>query len=170
MTTSDHMQRLEAVLAAYGADASRWPPADRARLDGFVATSPQAQARIAEERSFDTLLSTLPAVPPAAAMSAATERLFARLEVEEPQAATVVTFKPRAHKAAAPLPARSFWRELSVMAAALLIGFFTVSKGVLEDTGLDLSPLTTVAMSDADDVSAIALGTAADETSEEDLL
>ncbi len=169
MTTSDHMQRLEAVLAAYGADASRWPSADRARLDGFVAVSAQAQARIAEERSFDTLLSTAPAAAPAAAMSAATERLFARLETE-PQVATVVAFKPRAHKAAAPLSARPFWRELSVMAAALLIGFFTVSQGVLDGTGLDLSPLTTVAASDADDVSAIALGTATDETSEEDLL
>jgi len=169
MTTSDHMQRLEAVLAAYGADASRWPAADRARLDGFVAASPQAQARIAEERSFDMLLATPPVTPPAAAMAAATDRLFARLDIE-PNAATVVPFKPRPVRAAAPLPARPFWREFAVMAAALLIGFFTVSQGVLDGTGLDLSPLTTVAASEADDVSAIALGTAADKTSEEDLL
>jgi hypothetical protein len=59
------------------------------------------------------------------------------------------------------------------MAAALLIGFFTVSQGLLEGTGLDLSPLSSVASlsaSEADDVSSIALGTTEADVSEEDLL
>lgn len=176
MTKSHQMQQLEAVLGSYGSDSARWPPAERAALEAFIADNADAAARLAEEASFDQLLGLAPARSSPAAAERAKDRLLARFEDEiaasTGSSATVVPFAPRAAKAAIGVAPRSLWRELSVMAAALLIGFFTVSQGVLDGTSLDPSQLAAATLStgDADDVSAIALGTTGDENSEEDLL
>ncbi len=181
MTRADQIRRLEEVLTAYGADRARWPVADRAELDAFVVGDADAAAMVAEEASFDQLLNVAPGVVSLASVQGAKDRLLARFEAETgaPRVSTpgpsaaVVPFSPRAAKPAAPAQARTLWRELSVMAAALLIGFFTVSQGLLEGSGLDLSPLSSLASlsaSEADDVSSIALGTTGVDVSEEDLL
>lgn len=181
MTKADQLRRLEAVLSAYGADRTRWPAAHRAELEAFIAGDADAAAMVAEEASFDRLLGVAPDIVTLATAQGAKDRLLARFEAEtggRPASmpglsATVVPFAPRAAKPVAPAQARTLWREVSVMAAALLIGFFTVSQGLLEGTGLDLSPLSSVASlsaSEADDVSSIALGTTEADVSEEDLL
>jgi hypothetical protein len=181
MTKADQLRRLEDVLSVYGADRARWPAADRAELEAFIADDSDAAAMVAEEASFDRLLGAAPDIVTLATAQGAKDRLLARFEAEAGgrltsipgPSATVVPFAPRAAKPVAPAQARTFWREVSVMAAALLIGFFTVSQGLLEGTGLDLSPLRSVAArsaSEADDVCSIALGTTADDVPEEDLL
>lgn len=181
MTKADQLQRLEAVLSAYGADRARWPAAHRAELEAFIVGDLDAAAMVAEEASFDRLLGVPPDVVTLATAQGAKDRLLARFDAETGgrsgampgTSATVVPFAPRAVKPVAPAQSRTLWREVSVMAAALLIGFFTVSQGLLEGTGLDLSPLSSVASlsaSEADDVSSIALGTTEVDVSEEDLL
>jgi hypothetical protein len=181
MTKADQMRRLEDVLSVYGADQARWPAADRAELEAFIARDADAAAMVAEDASFDAVLNLAPAVVAPVMAHGAKERLLARFEAEAgtrageipAPSATVVPFAPRAVKLAAPAQSRGLWREVSVMAAALLIGFFTVSQGLLDGSGLDLSPLSSVASlssSDAEDVSAIALGMTSDDVSEEDLL
>jgi hypothetical protein len=181
MAKADQLRRLEAVLSAYGADPTRWPSAHRAELETLITSDADAAAMVAEEASFDRLLGAAPDIVSLASAQAAKDRLLARFDAEtggQPAStsgpsATVVPFAPRAAKPVAPAQARSLWREVSVMAAALLIGFFTVSQGLLEGTGLDLSTLSSdasLSASEADDVSSIALGTTGVDVSEEDLL
>ena len=181
MTKADQLRRLEAVLSAYGADPARWPAAYRAELETLIAGDADAAAMVAEEASCDRLLDAAPDIVPLASAQAAKDRLLARFDAEtggQPASAsgpsaTVVPFAPRAAKPVAPAHARTLWREVSVMAAALLIGFFSVSQGLLEGTRLDLSQLSSdasLSASEADDVSSIALGTTGVDVSEEDLL
>ncbi|MBA4132068.1 MAG: hypothetical protein C0519_11655 [Hyphomicrobium sp.] len=174
MTTADHIHRLRAVVSAYGADPKRWPAADRALLEPFVALSAEAQALMAEEARFDGLLSAAPQGVATTSAERAKAALFAKLDGELNAAAdstgVVVPFARKAAAPPAPAASRGFWKEASVMAASLLIGFFTVSQGLLEGSGLDPAQLTVSSVDDADDVSAIALGHADAEPSEEDLL
>jgi hypothetical protein len=179
MTLADQMQRLEEVLSVYGADPARWPAGDRAELVAFVGLNADAAAMVSKEASFDAVLRQAPAAVTPMIWQGARDRLLARFEAETGAgvapcgpAATVVPFAPRSSK---PATAWSWglWRELSVMAAALLIGFFTVSQGLLEGSGIDLSPLGSIASlssSDAEDVSAIAFGMTGDDPFEEELL
>jgi hypothetical protein len=51
----DH-ERFEMLLAAYGADAARWPPADRGPALRYLAANPSAHALRAQARQLDGLL------------------------------------------------------------------------------------------------------------------
>jgi hypothetical protein len=65
------------------------------------------------------------------------------------------------------------WREAALLAAALLIGVFTGTQGLLEGSGLDLTNLTTTAATasaDSDDVSTLALDAESEDLNEEELL
>jgi hypothetical protein len=76
--------------------------------------------------------------------------------------------KPRADQR--PRSSFGWWRDLAVMAAALLIGFFSVSGGVLDGSVFDPAHLTATAAGDVDDVSAIALGGTDEEFVQEEML
>jgi hypothetical protein len=174
MTTAQHMDRLRAVLGAYGADPERWPAADRMVLQSFMAQSVEAQALVAEEAQFDMLLSAAPHGVSAPAVDRSKAALFARLDGELGAAAAapgvVVPFARKAVQPAAPAAARGIWKEASVMAASLLVGFFTVSQGLLDGSGLDPAQFSVSSGEEADDVSAMALGHTDADASEEDLL
>jgi hypothetical protein len=49
-------ERFEAMLAAYGADAARWPEAERALALRHLAATPAAHGRRAEAKRLDALL------------------------------------------------------------------------------------------------------------------
>jgi hypothetical protein len=174
MTTADYMHRLRIVLDAYGADPARWPAADRMVLEPFVAQSADARALMAAEAQFDGLLSQAGGAVPAATADRARAALFAKLdgELEAAVAApgVVVPFARKVVRPPATADTRGFWKEAAVMAASLLVGFFTVSQGLLEGSGFDPVQLTVSSVDESDDVSAIALGHADAEPSEEDLL
>lgn len=175
MTTAEHMDRLRAVLSAYGADVERWPAADRTALQPFLARSVEAQALVAEEARFDGLLSAARQTASPSAVDRSKAALFAQLDGELSAAAApsgvVVPFARKPIPTLAPRAARGFWKEASVMAASLLVGFFTVSQGLLEGSGLDPAQFNVSGSgADADDVSAIALGHTDADASEEDLL
>lgn len=58
------IERFAALLDAYGADARRWPPAERAQAQAFAATHPRAGALLAEAgRLDDALVDPAPQVP-----------------------------------------------------------------------------------------------------------
>jgi hypothetical protein len=175
---ADMMKRLQTVVAAYGADRERWPAADRAALSDIVATNPEARRLLAEEASFDALLAAAASHAPEAAVARARDQLFARLEADlsdDPargEGARIVPFARREPPRPA-VPARSMWREAAVLAAALLIGVFTGTQGLLEGGNLDLSSLTTTAgttSAESDDVSTLALGAGIEDPNEEELL
>lgn len=178
MTQSEQMQRLNAVLETYGADPARWPTVDRHQLEALVAANEQARALLKAEAALDRLLATAPLQADRQATERATSSLLARLDDEPPgdtgaEASNVVPFarksgtQPTSRVTKTTSSAPGLVKELMVLAAALLIGFFTVSQGLLEGAGFDLAG-ESVASSETYDVGDIALGSA--DEGEEDLL
>ena len=90
--------RFEAIIAAYGADPRRWPPAERVAAEAFAAAHPDAGAGRAEARDVDALLAM--AMDDAPASLAFTRRLLAT----------------------APKPKALGWRPAAAMAACALLG------------------------------------------------
>ena len=117
--------RLQAVLAAYGADAARWPEADRGLASLLMTADAALSAPLEDARSLDAVLAQ--ASHPAAPVAAA-ERLIASI-ADVP--GKVVTFAPReqelmqARRAALP-------RRLAVpmaLAASLALGLYLGASG-----------------------------------------
>jgi len=71
--TTDTMalDRLRAIVDAYGADPARWPPAERAAGEALLADSAAAQALVAEAADLDATLDAVPAPQPTAALRTA---------------------------------------------------------------------------------------------------
>jgi anti-sigma factor RsiW len=132
--TTDTMtlDRLRAIVAAYGADPAHWPTAERAAAEALLARSGAAHALLADAVGLDAALDSIPAFEPTAAVR-------------------------RAILAAAPRPAtpwlarlRESWWELfgelggwrmagGVLAASLMLGI--VSGGLLaEGASSDAAP------------------------------
>lgn len=67
--TQAKMVRLQAVLAAYGADPARWPESDRELAPLLAAPHPDMTASLEDARSLDSALShaSRPVAPAAAA-------------------------------------------------------------------------------------------------------
>lgn len=67
--THAKMDRLQAVLAAYGADPARWPESDRELAPLLAAAHPALAASLEDARSLDSALahSSRPVAPAAAA-------------------------------------------------------------------------------------------------------
>jgi hypothetical protein len=139
-------ERIDDLLASFGADRARWPEADRLRGSG----TPEAEA---DAHDVDRLLSlaTAPAVP-----AGAIGRLMAKLADETPAipASTapgstpdVVAFPVRA-PAARP-PQRRFIRYAAALplAASLALGFYLGAQGSL-DTVLPTAITGSVALND----------------------
>ena len=173
MTTSNEMQRLRDVLDAYGADCDRWPAEDRAALEPIVAGNAEAARLLAEEAAFDSLLAHAPDTVSGMSVQRVRSSLMAQIDAAAaavPAASNVVPLVRQPRRGRQEQARSQLWRDLSVMAAALLLGFFTVSTGVLDGSSLDPANLTASAASEADDVSAVALGGSADELMQEEML
>lgn len=173
MTTSNEMQRLRDVLDAFGADRSRWPDQDRAVLEPFVAQNAEAGRLIAQEAEFDSLLARAPDGVSAVSVERARKSLMAEVEADGKSVSAATNVVPLVHKTKAEPrvpPPGGLWRDFAVMAAALLIGFFTVSRGVLDGSALDPARLMAGVAGESDDVSAVALGGTGEELLQEELL
>jgi hypothetical protein len=71
MTESMTLERLRALIAAYGANPARWPLAERPAAEALLARSPEARAALADAEPLDTLLDAVPALSPSPALRAA---------------------------------------------------------------------------------------------------
>lgn len=67
MTQPMTLKRLEAILAAYGADPRRWPDAERTAALALLARSPDVHARADAARGLDAALDRVRADVPTAA-------------------------------------------------------------------------------------------------------
>lgn len=65
------LERLRAVIEAYGTSAERWPETERAAAAALLAESAEARALAAAATPLDDLLDAVPAITPTAAMRAA---------------------------------------------------------------------------------------------------
>ena len=71
MTETMTLERLRALIAAYGGNPARWPLTERPAAEGLLARSPEARAALAEAEPLDTLLDAVPALSPSPALRAA---------------------------------------------------------------------------------------------------
>jgi hypothetical protein len=126
------MDRLQAVLASYGADPARWPDQDRELAPLLTAADPDLTTSLEDARSLDAALAhaSRPVAPAAAA-----DRLVARIEavdeaVEEAPG-NVVAFAR--HGATRPAAARTgLSGRLAVatsLAASLALGIYLGASG-----------------------------------------
>lgn len=107
--------RLAEVLAAYGADPTRWPVSERSGLEALLASEPGLLAEAAE---IDRVLARAP-VP--AAPAGAKALLLARV-AREKQAVNVISLEraPRAK----PRPSIWSWGTAAALAASFAFGIF----------------------------------------------
>jgi hypothetical protein len=71
MTELMTLERLRALIAAYGGNPARWPLAERPVAEALLARSPEARAALADAEPLDTLLDAVPALSPSPALRAA---------------------------------------------------------------------------------------------------
>lgn len=115
------LERLKAIIEAYGAQPARWPEAERDAAQACLAAHPQAQAWLAEARALDGLMETLKAADQARAdadqslFEAAVERFAA----EFAPLSNVVIFPRPPHRA--PVSRPVVW-GVGIAAAACLAG------------------------------------------------
>lgn len=116
------LERLAAILDAYGAAAHRWPPQERADAIALVEACPEARAMLARAAELDRFLDAGPAMaPPSEALRQAILR-------SAPQA---------------PAPARRIvgWRAAAAVALAASLVLGMVTGGVIgEDEPAEGSP------------------------------
>jgi hypothetical protein len=110
-------KRFEALVATYGADAARWPPAERAPALRHLAATPDAHQRRAEAKRLDGLLDAWRLEAPG-------------LDLERRVAASA----PLARL----LRPRSLWLSATALAAACVIGVLVGAD--LERTTLHAQP------------------------------
>jgi len=65
------LERLRAVIDAYGTSPPRWPAAEREAAAALLAESAAARALVTEAAPLDELLDAVPAIAPTPAMRAA---------------------------------------------------------------------------------------------------
>ena len=65
------LERLRAVIEAYGTSAQRWPETERAAAAALLAESAEARALATAAAALDQLLDAVPAVTPTAELRAA---------------------------------------------------------------------------------------------------
>lgn len=129
------LQRLDRLLEAYGSNDKRWPGAERAGLAVFLAANAEARKRVREAAAFDAVLDKGGATR-AKIDARLLDRIVAAAAAEprtQSATAVVVPFKPRAKVTAAPARRISVrWREVSLLAATLLVGFYIGAAGIAD--------------------------------------
>ncbi len=109
------------MLAAYGADRTRWPAPERRRLSDLRSDDPALEQELADEAALDRLLSQ--ATPPPSPSEDALSRLLERARSDEPEGgAEVVPFRRRSPTPGRPAVSRMAWPAAALMAASLLLG------------------------------------------------
>ncbi len=130
--------RLDAILAAYGAAPSHWPEAEREAAEALIARSEPARAKLAAAAHLDRLLDAAPPVPDA-------DALAARLRAMMPErSADVVPFAPRAPR---PRPWHTTGLARAAVVALAVIGGVGIGLA-LPDFGGPPTPVGGLASSD----------------------
>tara|TARA_R110000824_G_scaffold366730_2_gene555632 strand:- start:165174 stop:165704 length:531 start_codon:yes stop_codon:yes gene_type:complete len=95
------LQRLRAIVEAYGAAAHRWPVEERDAALALVGSDPQARAMLDDALNLDLLLDQAPAIP------APSDMLVSRIMAARPRAVSREYLAPPRTSGAT-----GFWRGL----------------------------------------------------------
>ncbi|PKQ08120.1 MAG: hypothetical protein CVT73_07840 [Alphaproteobacteria bacterium HGW-Alphaproteobacteria-12] len=152
------LERLKAILAAYGASPGRWPADERMAAEALLAASAEARGLVADAALFDMLLDEAPLDAPSRALA---ERLVAaRPRAVPPARASLALPKSRGFigglvEAVWPYGSPAF--PAAALAASLVLG---VALGSTTDLAVGTGTTTVTASADAtasDDFIALAL-------------
>lgn len=114
-------RRLQAVLAAYGADPRRWPEADRRELEHFLEP---AAAEATAARQIDAVLGLARSPEGEQAALAGILRQVGRTA---PEAGNIVLLRPRANRERSMIG----WLAAVPLAASLVMGIYAGTAGAL---------------------------------------
>lgn len=121
------LERLLAVIDAYGADPARWPEAERAGLEA-VARAPEASRLLAEARALDAVLARSPALD-AGVLDDLKSRIVAKADesgrvTQRPAMPRSVTSLGDRRRMPVTQSLRAAWPAAAALAASLLVGAF----------------------------------------------
>lgn len=119
----DGLAALDAALACYGSDRTRWPALLRRDLAGLLAGNTEAQRRLSEAEALDRLLDMMP--EPEIDTRALSARILAAAEAETPARVPVSRPVRRTGRATVDTP----WAAAALLAASLVIGAFVGVSG-----------------------------------------
>lgn len=130
----DARRRLEAVLAAYGADPARWPVADRQRFGRSIAAGePRVNESADEARAIDALLDHASRPVPS---PGAIEQLLVKADTPGGSVHTnVVRLSRAADRRAAeqrPVIRPGAIAAISALAASLILGIYIGATGLAQ--------------------------------------
>ncbi len=172
MQTSDplgtDLEALQTALDTYGADRTRWPAPLRLRFASLIASNADAQRRLAEADAFGRLLDL---ASPSEDESADKVRaaVFAHLKGHGAPAVVPGVVVPMSRRASPPA-SRLLWREVSLLAASLMLGVVAGLSGTLDPAQQAIAGITS-SNSDADpDIGDVALGIDGGAVAEEESL
>jgi hypothetical protein len=118
------LQRLRAVVDAYGGSSARWPEVDRAQLEALLLENAAAQKIVAEATGLDQWLDHAAPPPPSSELMA--DILF-------------VPPKANWHQVLAELwPFGPIWKPASGLAMALVLSVMTASLMPLPEAEADV--------------------------------
>lgn len=145
----DDMDALDELLAAYGADRTRWPAPERLRFAPLLSSSAEARRRLSEAEALDRLLDMAP--EPRTDRSALADRIVLAA-VGEAKGRQVIQLPSRrgAGSVFGPAVARAKafgasavrsgqWAGGALLAASLVLGAFMGTTGAVDSA---LRPLT----------------------------
>jgi len=113
--------RLDELLASYGADRSRWPAAERGAYPGHAGAAED------DAQGLDRILALASSAPPA---DEAMSRLLQRFG--QNSTAEVIAFEPRPQAALRPKPKPFFRLAALPLAASLALGIYLGAQGDLD--------------------------------------
>jgi hypothetical protein len=141
-------QRLAEIIIAYGADADRWPDAERAAATELLGRSPDARTRLSEAAHLDLILDHLPvAETPSAG-------LVDRIMAARPRALPAASL-PRSKSRA------TGWRVLWPYSSPVLPTgalAFSMMLGIVVGTSIQSqADITSISQADSDQLVVLAL-------------
>ena len=128
------LERLKALLDAYGASPDRWPVDERPGAEALLKDNRDAQALAADTRRFDTVLDSAPAATPSPELRARILSAFDRV-ASQPSVRRLIDRIANIVWPGAPL-----WQPSAALAVSLVAGLLL---GVVSPLGGTTRPATT---------------------------
>lgn len=150
MKQTNEIEALVRRLEVSGADRTRWPAQERLRFAPLLAHNGEARQLLAEAAALDRLLDMAP-VPDGGRLNPLVDRIVAMAEREgQGDDTKVVPFRARRQATSAAKPSlrnSGSWRAAALLAAALVVGVFVGTSGLL---GSGVGTLSSVTVADGD--------------------
>jgi hypothetical protein len=118
------LDRVHAILDAYGANPARWPEAERIRVEQFLRNNADAAAVLMAAQELDNALDVSDMAAPSAGLQ---DRLLT--DFRNQHAAKITPFRPR----------RASWVQLGALAASLVLCVSAAWLVMGERSKVDLS-------------------------------